>query len=120
MAVSRILVGWLLLALVAVQTLGQMHRVVHAPAVVAGHAHEVHVHHDHGHGVDWTAGLFAGHNETPDCRLFDQLTHGDTLGCAAAPALPMALPVALLAFSQGEALARRAALFEARGPPFFR
>ena len=120
MAVSRVLAGWMLIALVAVQTLGQVHRVAHAPGLHADHAHEAHAHDEPGHAASWIAGLFGGHEGTTECRLFDQSPLGDASGVVVQLVLPSAPPAALLAFFQGEAVARRAALFEARGPPSFR
>ncbi|EJL86272.1 hypothetical protein PMI15_01486 [Polaromonas sp. CF318] len=121
---------WLLAAaLLLAQLLGLMHGVVHGPQAHP-HSH-AHAHHDgdhHEHSVlapaeeqnegGWLASLFASHDGDSDCRLFDQASHGQ-----AAPAFPMlSLPLVLssLAFdiSRGEALARWAALFDARGPPF--
>jgi hypothetical protein len=122
---------WLLaVALLLAQLLGLMHGVVHGPQA---HLHS-HVHHelasaqtlhDHDdptiaqdeHGGGWLASLFSSHGNDSDCRLFDQASQGH-----AAPVLPMlSLPLVLcsVAFdiSRGEALARWAALFDARGPP---
>jgi hypothetical protein len=127
-ALTWLLVGALLLA----QLLGLMHGVVHGPqahlhdkAAVAQLA-QLHQDHDHDHGHSasahaehggWLASLFSSHGGDSDCRLFDQASQGH-----AAPVLPMlSLPLVLctLAFdiSRGEALARWAALFDARGPP---
>jgi hypothetical protein len=127
---------WLLAAaLLMAQMLGLMHGVVHGPqAHLHGHrgfasAHASHDHdsHHHEHPVavhaeeecddGWLASLFSSHDGDSDCRLFDQASHGP-----AAPTLPMlSLPLVLssVAFdiSRGEALARWAALFDARGPP---
>lgn len=121
--------AWLLAAaLLLAQLLGLMHGVVHGPQAHL-HAH-VHAHQDSHHPEHaapahaeerdeggWLASLFSSHDGDSDCRLFDQASHGQ-----AAPTLPMlSLPLVLssLAFdiSRGEALARWAALFDARGPP---
>lgn len=61
--------------------------------------------------------LFADHSEATDCRVYDQQSHADL-----APGIPMlVLPYVPIGFTlrhqAGEALARFAALFEARGPP---
>ncbi|MCZ8257323.1 MAG: hypothetical protein O9327_16860 [Polaromonas sp.] len=120
---------WLLVAtLLLAQLLGLMHGVVHGPQA---HLHDksavAQLHHDHDHDHDhddehaehgnWLASLFSAHDGDTDCRLFDQASQGH-----AAPVLPMlSLPLVLctVAFdiSRGEALARWAALFDARGPP---
>ena len=129
---------WLLVtALLLAQLLGLMHVVVHGPqAHIHSHSHS-HAHHDgyqHRHQQEhsalahaeeeeeggWLASLFSSHDGDSDCRLFDQASHGQ-----AAPAFPMlTLPLVLssVAFdiSRGEALARWAALFDARGPPLTR
>jgi hypothetical protein len=123
---------WLLAgALLIAQLLGLMHGVVHGPQAhlldKAAVAHLSDVHHDHAHsalGQDehggWLASLFSSHDGDTDCRLFDQASQGH-----AAPVLPMlSLPLVLCAvafdISRGEALARWAALFDARGPPLAR
>jgi hypothetical protein len=126
---------WLLAAaLLLAQLLGLMHGVVHGPqahlhdkAAVAHLAQLHHDQHDHDHsaiadehGDGWLASLFSSHGGDSDCRLFDQASQGH-----AAPVLPMlSLPLVLctVAFdiSRGEALARWAALFDARGPPLTR
>ncbi len=59
-----------------------------------------------------------GAHDAPTCRLVDQLAHGDLLGALALPVLPVLQPPAvLLQALAGLALARWAALFDARGPP---
>jgi hypothetical protein len=130
----RSLVWLLVAALLLAQLLGLMHGVVHGPqAHLHSHmhhelasAHASHDDHDHSaiaqdeHGSGWLESLFSSHGDDSDCRLFDQASHGQ-----AAPTFPMlSLPLVLcnVAFdiSRGEALARWAALFDARGPPFSR
>jgi hypothetical protein len=126
----RALVWLLAAALLLAQLLGLMHGVVHDPqAHIHSHAHAHHDGRHQEHSVlahaeeergGWLASLFSSHDSDSDCRLFDQASHGQ-----AAPALPMlSLPLVLssVAFdiSRGEALARWAALFDARGPPFTR
>ena len=79
----RPLLAGVLLALVLAQTLGAMHRIVHAPRangqVAAGLAAK-----GMPHGL---AALFAGHSGEQGCELYDQLVHADLL-----PVLPPALP----------------------------
>lgn len=110
----RSLTVWLLaLALVAAQALGFAHRVAH------GHGQ------GQGHGLGTATAvssgdLFAGHEGQPACLLYDQLS-----GTAITPAVPVLCtpvipPAFYLAVAQGEALARFAALFDARGPPSLR
>jgi hypothetical protein len=125
---------WLLAAaLLLAQLLGLMHGVVHGPqAHLHSHSHQ-HAHHGSHHSAHsehsapahseeaeeggWLASLFDSHDGDSDCRLFDQASHGH-----AAPTFPMlSLPLVpsslAIDISLGEALARWAALFDARGPP---
>ncbi len=117
--------AWLalgVLALLAAQTLGQVHGVAHAPAVHHGpvQVDAQPAHTGHGGVQSLLHGLFDGHGDGADCRLYDQLSHGDGMPAIAAVVLPLALPAALLQFLQGQVLARHAALFDARAPPSVR
>ena len=102
----RLLTVWLLaLALIGAQALGFAHRALHGPVTASASA-----------GAD----LFADHEGQATCPLYDQLS-----GTAITPAVPVVCvpaipPFFVLAFAQGEALARWAALFDARGPPSLR
>lgn len=117
--------GYLALVLLLTPMLGQMHGLVHgaggqpAAASLAGpaaeHAHQHADEHSNGHG--WLTDLFSVHADDSDCRVFDQLCHSDVLPAVPVLALPMALSSLVFQFLEGEVLARRAALFEARGPP---
>ena len=128
---ARRLLPWLLaVTLVAAQLLGMMHRVVHVPhagvPAEASQAHEGHGGHDGHEAGHLHAGpgaeasnallaLFSGHDES-SCRLYDALG----VDAAPVPVLALSLPAPVfvrLHFLLGEFLARRAALFEARGPP---
>jgi hypothetical protein len=116
--VRRGLLWFLLVALVAVQALGLVHRIAHgdhAPSAsgfsAPGAAHA---------GVpapQWDAGLFGGHEDDGGCLLYDQLSHGGFLPVPAPATLPVLAPAFLLQWFQGGFLARWAALFDARGPP---
>lgn len=109
------------LSLVLWQGYAQVHGVVHAPGVHAlAAAHDpVHAHgHEHDHGV--LADLFDSHNPGADCRLLDASGHCDALPTLPALALPVVLSSWALHRFTGEATARWAALFDARGPPNFR
>ena len=122
MALRRGFLWLVLFALVAAQTLGLMHRVVHVP-VFGGDAAVVSIIHaqDEGrHSQGWTVTLFGGHGGEPACRLFDQLSQGGCLPSVPAVLLPVTAPLFFLPWFQGEALARWAALFDARGPPQLR
>jgi hypothetical protein len=119
---------WLLAAsLLLAQLLGLMHSVVHGPQAHI-HSHS-HTHHD-GHHQEpsalahpeeddggWLASLFSSHDGDSDCRLFDQASHGQAVPTLPMLSLPLVLSSVAFDISRGEALARWAALFDARGPP---
>lgn len=128
---------WLLaLALLMAQTLGQLHGSVHGPLVEMAHELEAAHDHDHahtrahtdthergsgtGHGGDWLGKLFPHDSGDPDCRLYDQVSHGDASWPVITLALPLVLYSFVFQFVAGEVLRRWAALFEARGPPLTR
>ena len=139
---ARWLATPLVFALLTAQLLGLMHLIMHAPQAgrhANGVAHQPslpvsvhrHVHasqgHDHDHGdedpaADGRSGgklaaLFDGHDSDGDCRLFDQASHGHGAVMIATVFLPMALRTAISGLALGDARARRAAFFDARGPP---
>lgn len=109
----RVLAAWLALCLVMGQGLVLMHRLAHAHGSGAPVAVKLD---GAGNATDWTARLFGHHDSDSACHLFD----GQASTGAPAPVvtLPAAAPATFfIAFAQGDALARRAALFDARGPP---
>jgi hypothetical protein len=116
-ALHLLLACGLAAALLLAQTLGFVHGVAHhkaaahALAGAGGHADEAVL-----EGRVLTS-LFAVHDGANDCRLYDQASHGGMLPMVVALALPVVLPPFEVAIFQGEALARWAALFDARGPP---
>lgn len=130
MALRRAVLWLTVVALIAAQALGLMHRVTHNPHRVTHNPHGAALSlpdaahgvqaggHRHAHG--WAAQLFAGHEDDPVCRLFDQLGQGDAAPVVPAVDLPLAPAAFLLLFFQGEVLARWVALFDARGPPHAR
>lgn len=113
--------GCLALALLLAPLLGLMHGVVHGGGSLhsaAAHAHEGDGHaHEHAEGHGWLADLFSVHADDSDCRVYDQLCHSDAVSMPPAVLLPVLLSSVVFHFLEGEVLARRAALFEARGPP---
>ena len=121
------LVGYLACALLLAQTLGLMHGVVHSREHVAVSEHHVQVpdaEHSYAHGDEelhpggWLESLFSSHDDgDADCRLFDQASHGSAAPAFVQSSLPTLPPSVAVAIFQGEALARWAALFDARGPP---
>ncbi len=112
-------------ALLLSQTLGFVHRVVHHPFSPAQQVYQ---------GVTQAqpvlaaavkapgllSGLFQHNDDDPTCRIFDQAGGCDSLPGMAPLVLPMALTAFTLLFFEGEVLARRAELFDARGPPSIR
>lgn len=122
----RLALVWLAaFALLAAQTLGLLHGVVHGQPATAAAVH-AHPHgHAHGHNHPGTerrapaslAQLFSGHDTGSACLVFDQLSRGDAPAIFCAPILPL-VPAAFVArLLQGEVTARRTVLLEARGPP---
>lgn len=111
---------WLMLSLLLSQSLGQLHSVKHGGLVAAAHAageheaHDIHHRHDDDGFLDL---LFSSHGNASDCRLYDHLSDGQAMPLVLAAPLPIVLPSRLVAIFAGDALARWAALFEARGPP---
>ena len=118
-----VLLGLLLAAvLVMTQTLGLVHAITHGSS--GSSLYFDNEFHDHDHDVAKAPGvnhllasLFSLHHDVSDCRLFDQASHDGGLAMAVKSAPPVVLPPLTVAIFQGEALARWAALFDARGPP---
>jgi hypothetical protein len=104
-----------LLALGLAQTLGAMHRIVHAPVMLhalgAGAAQPATA------GPHWLQALFAGHTHEQGCDLYDQLSHADLLGVDAIVVALQAVPDACVAPHRPSRIAAQAAGFLARGPP---
>lgn len=117
--------GYLALVLLLAPLLGLMHGVVHGVGgslhAVQAHGHDAGGHaHEHAETHGWLADLFSVHADDSDCRVYDQLCHSDAVSAPPALVLPMALSSFVFHFLEGEVLARRAALFEARAPPLTR
>ncbi len=141
--------GWagvavLALSLLLGQTLGLVHAVLHSEAIAYGHRqhadHEENQHenqhdHDHGHGIEsWQAqraepaapgaaleALFGEHEDSSNCRLFDQSSHADVVPGLPLLALAMRLVCSrLIGGLVEQPLPAAWALFEARGPPAVR
>ncbi len=111
----RVFFSGLALALLLTQTLGLLHGVVHSP--LAESAASAHVVADETPPATWVEHLFAGHSNESDCRVYDQLSHGDAAPAVAAVALPLVLTPFVFSLLSGLAVARWHALFQARGPP---
>lgn len=114
--------AWLLVAMVAAQSIGFMHTIVHA-APAHGERQVCPFHADaqeRAIATGWVAQLFAAHGDESDCRLYDQLSGGDSM-----PAVPLLFaPLQELpGFVQAFAAPRPpmpAVLVQARGPPSIR
>jgi hypothetical protein len=111
-------------ALLWAQALGLAHRIVHGPqlgglhalaqpAVAAPDATAV-------VADGFLAQLFAGHQADSDCRVFEQLSHADTLPVLPLLALPALAPLPPLAVVAASLLIRLVLPFQARGPPTVR
>jgi hypothetical protein len=109
----------LALALLLPQLLGLLHTVAHDAAHGARHRSEMASHAGHPPtGVSTLTSLFDVHDEgSPDCRLYDQAFHDILTNTVAASTLPPVAPHTGVALFAGDALARWAAQFDARGPP---
>ena len=116
--------GYLALALLLAPMVGLMHGLVHVGggSLLATHAHALDDGHAHEHADRQgpLADLFSIHADDSDCRVYDQLCHSGVLPAPPALVLPVVLSSFVFHFLEGEVLARRAALFEARGPPLTR
>ena len=120
------LTTWLALLLAAVlvltQTLGVVHGITHGAAGALLHSYSGSDDHDHDHvktpsTPHFLTTLFSSHQEASDCRLYDQARHEGAVVMALPWALPALPPGVSVPLFQGKALARWAALFDARGPP---
>lgn len=109
----------LALALLLPQLLGLLHTVAHDAAHGARHRSEMASHAGHSSAVPSTlTSLFDAHDEgSSDCRLYDQASHDILTTTVAALTLPPVAPHTGVALFAGDALARWAAQFNARGPP---
>ena len=113
-------VALLALALLWAQSWGQWHGVWHAKSAPQEVLAESQTRGLGGHASAPEHAVFDHDAGDAQCRLLDQLSHADSLPCMPLLALPVELSAALVAQSVGSAVARWAALFQARGPPTFR
>jgi hypothetical protein len=113
--------GYLALVLLLAPVLGLMHGLVHGAGDKRQAAHaRLAADPGQAHAQGWLDDLFSAHGKASDCRVYDQLGHSDALAALPLLALPLLLSPFVFHFLEGEVLARRAALFEARGPPLAR
>ncbi len=118
---------WLLLALLGAQTLGLVHGVLHANHAPLALARTVGVDTAGPDGArasqtdpargDWLAHVFSDHGKD-ECRLFDQLAHGDQAPLPLAPVLPThAIVSSVPCWPSGSWVADAPTPFHARAPP---
>ncbi len=130
---DRIAVAALVLAVLLTQSIGLWHGIVHAghgadsahvsslatgataPDPVNGVVEVIEAPDTH-HFFE----TLVGDHDGRQCQLFDQLCHGDALATLSVVALPLGVPAAHIAHLTGLAVARWAALFQARAPPVSR
>ena len=116
------------LSFVLAQALGMAHRAVHLDLRIMGHEHaavaQAHEHtHEQAHGEEcashgWLASLFAGHEEGDEaCRLLDANLKSDAFNSMVASVFIAPGALFLIAFSQAQLAALRAAQAQARAPP---
>jgi hypothetical protein len=113
---------------VLAQALGVAHRAVHLDLRIVGYEHAAASDnrlyaHAHAPGEEcashgWLVSLFASHEEGDEsCRLLDASLGSDALKSAVAPVFIELGDLFLIAFSQAQLAALRAAQAQARAPP---
>lgn len=113
--------GWVLLALVLTQWLGVVHASLHPEPPHAAHTHDTWAQppaqHVNQSLAELLGDLYGVHGSGSDCRLYDQISHGDCVSAAAPVQLPLADPLASTPpLARGHAGATSVWVL-ARGPP---
>ena len=130
-ALKAPLAWFLVLTLLLGQTLGLMHGTVHGPVYgtavhtaardarlsIKGKQPASPVAASRPKTNSRLLSLFSSHTSGADCLLYDQVSHGGAALHVTALSLPVLLPSFAVSIFAGDALARWAALFDARGPP---
>jgi hypothetical protein len=116
MRIRRLACSTLLIALVFAQTLGLVHRIVHAPtighpALLAAAAAATPP------GTAWLKAVLAGPSSEHGCDLYDQLSPADAVPQASINPLMVHDIDAVPSWHSGVHVAAQAAGFLARGPP---
>jgi hypothetical protein len=123
----RLALVLLCLAMLFVQTLGQLHRVAHAPALGAQGALAAHTSEYSNqalssptplHSEPGFFGLFKDHQDLPKCQLFDGLGSAVALSSAISSAQFPAQGLIVSSFYNVFVVERLSHLFQARAPPF--
>ena len=111
------LLRWVLAALLCLPLLGALHQVVHAPQRAALQSPDASLAVVASAAKSALAPLFAGHGSDADCRVFDQLAHGQALPSVLAWALPALAPVGPHPQRVQTQVGQAPASVRARGPP---
>lgn len=120
---QRLLLGLLLCVWLTAQTFGLVHRERHggvpgastsATLLLASFAAPP------GAAADKSTGLFAGHVQSSDCRLYDHAGLADLLLCVPALAAQAVFVPRVPAFFYADVPDPRQVPFQARGPPTLR
>lgn len=123
MTMRRVVLGWVLLALVCAQALGLVHRSTHlsAPAALASAHALANMERSGGsvQGAGWTQALFA-HDDESGCRLFDGVGQCGAPLHVAAPLASSPPAAAQFALADAGFIERQPSPFRARAPPVSR
>jgi hypothetical protein len=109
----RVWVGLILVALLATQMLGLLHRVAHGHGVASVGASGI----DAAPAIKPLQALFGQHTAGGDCRLFDQLSHADLTGFEPVVVISRVPPDRPAATHAAWHIACQAVGALARGPP---
>ena len=101
------------------QTLGAMHRAIHAyqTSASAGHVMTVQASVTAAAKASWLGDLFSGHDTKSACDQYDALSHADLAAAKIRNELVPPSSEAVTSFHFGWQLAAQATGFLARGPP---
>jgi hypothetical protein len=122
----RLALVLLCLAMLFVQTLGQLHRVAHSPALAAQSSLSTHASEYSSqalsnptplHSEPGFFGLFKDHQDLPKCQLFDGIGSALALSSAIPSAQLSAQGLIFSAFYNVLVVERLSHLFQARAPP---
>lgn len=106
------LIAAVLMALVFAQTLGLIHRAVHANGAPPQRS-ALSCPAD----GQWLKTLFSSHHGNADCQSYDHLTHGDSLPSVAVVVVRPVAPACSVLIHRTWHLAGQSVGFLARGPP---
>jgi len=113
LSMRRACVNLMLVALLATQMLGLLHRVTHGHGVASVGASGVQA----ATAIKPLQALFGQHTADSDCRLFDQVSHADMMGFEPVDAMSRATADRPAAMHPAWHIACQAVGALARGPP---